>query len=48
MKVNRFEIAQGFVEYGMILILVAMIVILVLSLLGAPVANVFSNVIHNL
>jgi len=40
--------AQGLVEYGLIIILVAMIVMLVLILLAPPIANVFSNVITNL
>ena len=39
---------QGLVEYGMIIILVAMIVILVLVLLAPPISNVFSNIITNL
>lgn len=40
--------AQGLVEYGLILIMVAMVVIIILTLLGAPIANVFSNVIANI
>lgn len=40
--------AQGLVEYGLIIMLIAMIVIVVLWLLGAPIANVFSNVISNI
>ena len=40
--------AQGLVEYALIMMLVAMVVLVILSLLGAPIANVFSNVIHNL
>ncbi|MCI0521137.1 MAG: pilus assembly protein [Chloroflexi bacterium] len=39
---------QGLVEYGLIIMLVAMIVIILLWLLGEPIANVFSNVISNL
>jgi pilus assembly protein Flp/PilA len=46
---NKWEArAQGLVEYGMIMLLVAMIVILVLVLLAPPIANVFSNIITNL
>jgi pilus assembly protein Flp/PilA len=40
--------AQGLVEYALIIMLVAMIVIVVLWLIGAPIANVFSNVIANI
>lgn len=40
--------AQGLTEYALILMLVAMIVIIILWLIGAPISNVFSNVIANL
>jgi len=40
--------AQGLVEYALIMILVAMIVMLVLILLAPPIANVYSNIITNL
>jgi pilus assembly protein Flp/PilA len=36
---------QGLVEYAMILMLVAMIVIVTLLLLGPIVGNVFSNLV---
>jgi len=36
---------QGLVEYALILVLVAMIVVVVLSLLGPSVGNVFSMVV---
>jgi pilus assembly protein Flp/PilA len=36
--------AQGMVEYALILVLVAIVVIAALSLLGPIVANVFSSV----
>ena len=45
---DREAKGQGLVEYGMIIILVAMIVILVLVLLAPPIGNVFSNIITNL
>ena len=48
MKKDREARGQGLVEYGMIIILVAMIVILVLALLAPPISNVFSNIITNL
>ena len=40
--------AQGMVEYALIIMLVAMIVIIMLWIIGAPIANVFSNVISNI
>jgi pilus assembly protein Flp/PilA len=39
---------QGLVEYAMILMLVAVIVIVILALLGPAVGNMFSNVMVNL
>ncbi len=39
------EEGQGLVEYGMILILVAIVVALVLLLLGPAVGNLFSTVV---
>ena len=38
---------QGFLEYALILSLVAIIIVIVLALLGPAVGNLFSNVIHN-
>jgi pilus assembly protein Flp/PilA len=39
---------QGLVEYALILMLVAMIVLLALVLLGPQIGNAFSNVILNI
>ncbi len=39
------EQGQGIVEYALILLLVALIVIVVLALLGPAIGNVFSNII---
>jgi pilus assembly protein Flp/PilA len=39
------EEGQGLVEYGMIIILVAIVVVLVLALLGPTVGNLFSTVV---
>lgn len=36
---------QGMVEYGLVIMLVAIIVILVIVFLGPAVANLFSNVV---
>ena len=43
-----FRKAQGLTEYALIIMLVAMIVIIVLWILGAPIGNLFSNVVHNI
>jgi pilus assembly protein Flp/PilA len=40
------ESGQGLVEYGMILILVAVVVVLVVTLLGPAVGNLFSQVVN--
>jgi len=39
------EEGQGLVEYGLILILVAIVVVGVLTLLGPQIGNVFSRVV---
>ncbi len=36
---------QGLVEYALILVLVAVVVIAVLTLLGPAIGNVFSNIL---
>ena len=42
--VSRREEGQGMVEYALILVLIAVVVILVLSTVGKQVKNAFSNV----
>ena len=42
------EGGQGMVEYALVLVLIAMVVIIVLQMLGHQVNNVFSNVNHGL
>jgi len=42
------EKGQGLVEYALILVLVAVVVIAVLTLLGPIIGNVFSDIITSL
>ncbi len=42
------EEGQGLVEYALILVLVAVVVIAILTLLGPQVANVFSKITNGL
>ncbi|MGE5263232.1 MAG: pilus assembly protein [Acidobacteriota bacterium] len=42
------EEGQGLVEYALILVLVALVVIAILALIGPQVANVFSKVTNQL
>jgi pilus assembly protein Flp/PilA len=42
------EKGQGLVEYALILVLVAVVVIAILSLLGPAIGNVFSAIVHRL
>ena len=42
------EDGQGLVEYALILVLVAIVVIVVLSILGPQIGNVFSQVTYTL
>ncbi len=37
---------QGLVEYALTLALVALVVLLILTLFGPAVGNIYSNVIH--
>ncbi len=39
---------QGLVEYALILVLVAIVVIAILALLGPAIGNVFSNIMGNI
>ncbi|NIO72680.1 MAG: pilus assembly protein [Anaerolineae bacterium] len=39
---------QGLVEYALILVLVAMVVIAILLILGPIVGNTFSNIVANI
>jgi len=43
-----FRKGQGLTEYALIIMLVAMIVVIVLWILGAPIGNLFSNVVANI
>ena len=36
---------QGLVEYALILVLVAMVVIIILAITGPAIGNIFSNII---
>ncbi len=42
------EEGQGMVEYALILVLIALIVIVILTTVGHQVNNVFSNISHGL
>ena len=42
------EKGQGLVEYALILVLVAVVVIAILALLGPAIANIFSNIAKNI
>jgi len=42
------EKGQGLVEYALILVLVAIVVIAILTILGPTIGNVFSNVVDTL
>jgi pilus assembly protein Flp/PilA len=42
------EEGQGLVEYALILVLVAIVVIAILLLVGPAVGNVFSTIVENL
>ncbi len=42
------EEAQGLVEYALILVFVALVVIVILAIFGPAVGNLYSNIINGL
>ena len=42
------EKGQGLVEYALFLVLVAVVVIVILSLLGPAIGNIFQNIVDNI
>ncbi len=46
-RLQRQE-GQGMVEYALILVLVSIVVILILTLLGGTIQNVFSDIVAGL
>jgi len=48
MKKVFSQLGQGLVEYALILVLVALVVIVILALLGPAVGNAFSNIISSI
>ncbi len=48
MLVAQKERGQGLLEYALIIILVAVIVLVVLALLGPAVGQMFSNVVQKI
>ena len=45
---RHLEKAQGLVEYAMILVLVAIVVIVTMQIIGPTIGNVFSAIIEDL
>lgn len=45
---RRSEDGQGLVEYALILVLIALVVIVVLALLGPEIGNVFSRIVDRI
>ena len=39
---------QGLVEYALILVLVALVVIVILAVLGPAIGNTFSQIVNNI
>ena len=42
------EKGQGIIEYALILVLIAIVVIAVLSLIGPAIGNIFSDIVNAL
>jgi len=48
MKIHNKDSGQGLVEYALIMLLVAIIVIVALALFGPAIGNLYSSVIQNI
>lgn len=48
MKPVRMENGQGLVEYALLMVFIAIVVILILSIFGTTVGQVFSNTVGSL
>jgi Flp pilus assembly pilin Flp len=48
MGARRMENGQALVEYALLLVFIAIVVILVLGLFGTTIGDVFSNIISGL
>jgi pilus assembly protein Flp/PilA len=48
MLISMRSVGQGLVEYALILMLVAIIVLIVLALLGPAIGNMFSEIVTNI
>ncbi len=48
MEITNQEKGQGLVEYALILVMVAIVVIVSLALLGPAVGNIFSNILPHI
>ena len=42
------DTGQGLVEYSLILLLIALVMIVILSIFGSELSDVYSNIIDNL
>ena len=47
-RISQKEKGQGLLEYALILVLVALVVIIVLQIMGPQIGNVFSQIISML
>lgn len=45
---NIFEKGQSLLEYGLIIILVAIVVLIIIYLLGPAIGNLYSNIIQSI
>ena len=44
-EIIHSESGQGFLEYGMLIVLIAIIVMVLLGVFGTAVGNLFSNIV---
>jgi pilus assembly protein Flp/PilA len=48
MHLRRLLYGQGLLEYALLIVLVAIVVLTVLSTLGVAIGNIFNNIVVNI
>jgi len=46
MEDNRRDVGQGLLEYGLVIIIVAVLIIVLLFIFGNQVGSIYSNIIN--
>ncbi len=47
-KSDKIEIGQGLVEYALILVTVAVVMVVLMALMGPAIRNIFANIVYHI